>query len=264
MSNKTRLSIDNHVATLTLNNADIHNAFDDEVIQELRSHLGTVTKTPTLRALLLNAEGKHFCAGADLAWMKRMAQHSKQENLEDARQLAGLMSDLYSLPIPTVVAIQGAAYGGAIGLIACCDIAIASEKSRFCLSEVKLGLAPATIGPYVVAAMGPRRCGQLFMTAAVFDAAKALDYGLIHQVVSHEALKNETELCLKQLLTAGPNATKASKQLIRACIPGFDANLSETTSSLIATLRVSDEGQEGLHAFFEKRSPSWMQDDDAQ
>ena len=112
--------------------------------------------------------------------------------------------------------------------------------------------------------MGPRRCGQLFMTAAVFDAAKALDYGLIHQVVSHEALKNETELCLKQLLTAGPNATKASKQLIRACIPGFDANLSETTSSLIATLRVSDEGQEGLHAFFEKRSPSWMQDDDAQ
>ena len=168
------------------------------------------------------------------------------------------MSDLYNMPIPTMVAVQGAAYGGAVGLIACCDIAIASEKARFCLSEVKLGLAPATIGPYVVSAMGARRCGQLFMTAAVFNAVQAKDYGLIHETVEHEQLSSAVDSTLQQILSAGPEANKAAKQLIRACIPPFDSNLAETTSSMIAHLRVSAEGQEGLHAFFEKRSPKWL------
>ncbi len=258
MQSKTKLLIDKQIATLTLSNIEIHNAFDDEIILELRTHLETVRHQENIRALLIEADGKHFCAGADLAWMKRMAEHSEEENLKDARQLAGLMSDIYNMPIPTLVAIQGAAYGGAVGLVACCDIAIASEKARFCLSEVKLGLAPATIGPYVVSAMGARRCGQLFMTASVFDALQAKEYGLVHEVVNHESLAEAINKTLSQLLIAGPEANKAAKQLIRACIPPFDSNLSETTSTMIAKLRVSQEGQEGLHAFFEKRSPNWI------
>lgn len=258
MTSKTKLRIEDQIAKLTLSNVEIHNAFDDEIISELRTHLATVRQDETVRALLLQADGKHFCAGADLAWMKRMAQHSEEENLKDARQLAGLMSDLYNMPIPTIAAIQGAAYGGAVGLIACCDIAIASEKARFCLSEVKLGLAPATIGPYVVSAMGARRCGQLFMTASVFNAAQAQEYGLVHEVVEAEHLSASVDTALSQLLIAGPEANKAAKQLIRACIPPFDSNLAETTSMMIAKLRVSEEGQEGLHAFFEKRSPNWI------
>ena len=258
MTSKTKLLIENGIAKLTLSNVEIHNAFDDEIISELRVHLASVRSNESIRVLLLQADGKHFCAGADLAWMKRMAQHSEQENLKDARQLAGLMSDLYNLPIPSVCVIQGAAYGGAVGLIACCDIAIASNKARFCLSEVKLGLAPATIGPYVIAAMGARRCGQLFMTASVFNADQAQEYGLVHEAVELEQLTATVDKVLVQLLAAGPKANRAAKELIRACIPPFDSNLAETTSAMIAKLRVSKEGQEGLHAFFEKRSPNWI------
>lgn len=258
MTTKTKLLIESGIAKLTLSHVDIHNAFDDEIISELRVHLASVRDNESIRVLLLQADGKHFCAGADLAWMKRMAQLTEQENLKDARHLAGLMSDLYNLPFPSVCAIQGAAYGGAVGLIACCDIAIASNKARFCLSEVKLGLAPATIGPYVVAAMGARRCGQLFMTASVFSSEQAKDYGLVHEVVEHEQLAVTIDKTIAQLLTAGPNANKAAKALIRACIPPFDSNLAETTSTMIARLRVSEEGQEGLNAFFEKRSPDWI------
>lgn len=258
MSANTRLSIENQIARVTLCNPEKHNAFDDRMIAELRSHLHQIRKSSTVRVMLLEAEGKHFCAGADLAWMKRMAQHSETENLKDARQLAGLMADLYSLPLPTLVSVQGAAYGGAIGLIACCDIAIASESARFCLSEVKLGLAPATIGPYVVSAMGARRCSKLFMTAEVFSAEQARHYGLVHETVTQTELVKEVEKTLAQLLLAGPKACQAAKTLIRECIPPFDSSLAETTSQLIASLRVSDEGQEGLSAFFEKRSPNWV------
>lgn len=259
MSSKTRLSIEQHIARLTLCNPEKHNAFDDKVIAELRSQLNEIRKLPDVRIMVLEAEGKHFCAGADLAWMKRMAQHSETENLRDARQLAGLMADLYQLPIPTVVAVRGAAYGGAIGLIACCDIAISTNTARFCLSEVKLGLAPATIGPFVVSAMGARRCSKLFLTAEVFSAEQAEKYGLIHEVVTEDKLNSELDKTLAQLLLAGPKASKAAKRLIRECIPPFDSNLADTTSQLIASLRVSNEGQEGLNAFFEKRTPNWVE-----
>lgn len=258
MANKTHLDIDKQVARLVLSNIEIHNAFDDEIIKELRAHLANIRQNKQIRVLVIQAEGKHFCAGADLAWMKRMAQHTEAENLKDAKQLAGLMADIYNLPIPTIASVQGAAYGGAIGLIACCDIAIAQDNARFCLSEVKLGLAPATIGPYVVAAMGARRCGQLFMTAAVFNAEQALDYGLIHEIAVTGQLQDATNNTIAQLLTAGPEASKAAKHLIRQSIPPFDSKLSDTTSELIAKLRVSDEGQEGLHAFFEKRPAKWI------
>ncbi len=258
MMMKTRLTLEGQIATITLCNPEKHNAFDDKVIAELREHLHTIRHTSGLRAMLLKAEGKHFCAGADLAWMKRMAQHSKTENLKDARQLASLMADLYQLPIPTVVAVQGAAYGGAIGLIACCDIAIAGESARFCLSEVKLGLAPATIAPYVVSAMGARRCNKLFLTAELFSSEQAMAFGLIHEKAPDSMLSEAIEKTLAQLLLAGPLASQAAKQLVHACKPPFDSNLAETTSQLIADLRVSEEGQEGLSAFFEKRSPSWI------
>lgn len=255
---KTNLIINQHIARLSLCKPEKHNAFDDEIIQELRQHLAKIHQMKDVRALLLNAEGKSFCAGADLGWMKRMADLSEAENLQDAKELAGLMADLYALPFPTVVAIQGAAYGGAIGLIACSDIAIASEKARFCLSEVKLGLAPATIGPYVISAMGARRCNQLFMTADVFSAGQAKEYGLVHEVVEHDALEKAVSSTLDKLLAAGPNANKSAKRLIRQCQAPVDVNLEAFTSEMIAKLRVSDEGQEGLHAFFEKRSPSWL------
>lgn len=260
MTIKTRFSIKNKIARLTLCHPEKHNAFDDQIISELRAHLDQIRQSSDVRVMLLEAEGKHFCAGADLAWMKRMAELSEAENLKDARQLAGLMSDLYQLPIPTVVAVQGAAYGGAIGLIACCDIAIASEPARFCLSEVKLGLAPATISPYVVLAMGARRCAKLFMTAEIFSARQAEQFGLIHECVAQESMASEVERTLSQLLLAGPEASRAAKLLIRACTPPFNSNLAETTSQLIASLRVSEEGQEGLQAFFEKRLPDWVND----
>lgn len=252
----TLLTIENGIATLTLNRPDKHNAFDDQIIEELLAHLDVVSTHEHVRALLLKAEGKHFCAGADLAWMKRMAKLDYSENLSDARELARLMATLNDMPVPTVVQVQGAAYGGAIGLIACCDIAIASDNSRFCLSEVKLGLAPATIGPYVVDAMGARRCRQLFITAEVFSADEAARYGLIHRVVAKDELTTEVQDVISQIKQSGPKATKAAKRLIQT-IQLAPSSLLDDTSKMIAELRVSEEGQEGLSAFFEKRLPSW-------
>jgi len=251
------LTILGAVATITLNQPAKHNAFDDGIIQALLAHLDTIRNTDTVRVMLLKAEGKNFCAGADLAWMKRMAGMSYEENQADARQLARLMLELNTLPIPTIARAQGAAYGGAIGLIACCDIAFASDDAKFCLSEVKLGLAPATIGPFVVDAMGARRCRKLFLTGEVFTAKQAYDFDLIHEVVALDKLDEAVAAATKAILKTGPCASKAAKQLIFD-IQANGGGIQEKTSQLIAKLRVSEEGQEGLGAFFEKRSPSWI------
>jgi len=255
-NHSTIFDVNNAVATITLNQPKKHNAFDDNVINELLAHLESIVNNQSIRILVLKAKGKHFCAGADLDWMKRMGQLDYTDNRLDAQNLAKLMYTLNNLPIPTVVKVQGAAYGGAIGLIACCDIAIASDTSRFCLSEVKLGLAPATIGPYVVDAMGARRCRELFLTARVFSASDAYEYGLLHQVAPIDELDEAIENTLTQLLQASPNACKAAKKLIFD-LSKFQDDPSEMTSDLIAQLRVSKEGQEGLSAFFEKRLPRW-------
>ncbi len=252
----TNFSIDECVATITLNQPKKHNAFDDQVIDELLTHLATISNDASIRVLVLKAEGKHFCAGADLDWMQRMGQLDFEANRQDAKNLARLMLTLDTLPIPTIVRVQGAAYGGAIGLIACSDIAIASENARFCLSEVKLGLAPATIGPYVVSAMGSRRCRELFLTAKVFNATEANDYGLLHQIVPLDFLDEEVEKVVSQVLQAGPIACRSAKKLVQD-LSNTQEDPSEMTSELIAQLRVSDEGQEGLASFFEKRLPSW-------
>ena len=257
MESPVILSIEDDVARLTLNRAEKHNAFDDEIISSLIDALKQVSAIPAIRVLVLQSKGKSFSAGADLNWMKRMAKLSYEENIQDARQLALLMHMLNSLPIPTIARVQGAAFGGAIGLISCCDIAIASDKSKFCLSEVKLGLSPATIGPFVLGAIGARRCRQLFLTAEVFDSEQARDWGLVHQSVPSEELDEAIEQTLRQILLTGPKASKATKTLIEDISSGL-SDPAEYTAELIARLRVSEEGQAGLSAFFEKQPAPWV------
>lgn len=253
----SQLSVENGVAFITLCRPEKHNAFDDQVIQSLLQNLETVKADDTIRVMVLQSQGKSFSAGGDLAWMKRMAELNYDENIADAKQLALLMQRLNELPIPSIAKVQGAAFGGAIGLIACCDIAIASEKAKFCLSEVKLGLAPATISPYVVAAMGARRCRQLFVTAELFSAQQAADWGLVHSLCAHDELDTTVNTSITNILANGPQACRASKQLIAEIANGRE-DLFDETARVIASLRVSEEGQEGLSAFFEKRKPSWQ------
>ncbi|WJG07909.1 enoyl-CoA hydratase/isomerase family protein [Aliiglaciecola sp. LCG003] len=246
------------VATITLNRADKHNAFDEHMISTLTKLFETVARDHKARVLVLMSEGKNFCAGADLNWMKRMASYSYEENLADANALANMLHTLYTLPKPTIAKIQGAAFGGAVGLVACCDIAIASRLSKFCLSEVKLGLIPATISPYVIDAMGDRVARRYFMTAEVFSAQRARRLGLLSEAVTEEDLNRTVDDLVTQILNNGPLAVAAAKQLV------FDVKdeplgeeLMEKTSLRIATTRVSAEGQEGLSAFLEKRTPNW-------
>jgi methylglutaconyl-CoA hydratase len=246
------------VATLTLNRPEVHNAFDDDLIAELNTALEHFSSHPDVRVLILRAEGKSFSAGADLGWMKRMAACSQEENLDDSRELERLMYGVYDFPKPTLAIVQGAAFGGAVGLISCCDIAIASDTASFSLSEAKLGLAPAVISPFVIAAIGPRQAGRYFLTAERFSAAKALDMELLHEVVAPLDLDSAAERLIASLLDNGPVALMACKALIRQVVPTTDDDLRDYTTTLIAALRTSPEGQEGLTAFFEKRAPSWQ------
>lgn len=249
------------VATLTLNRPEVHNAFDDAVIGELNGAIEHFGKHPDVRLLVLRAEGKSFSAGADLGWMKRMATYSREDNLADARELERLMRGLYEFPRPTVAVVQGAAYGGAVGLVSCCDIALASEAASFSLSEAKLGLAPAVISPYVIAAMGPRQASRYFLTAERFSAATARETGLVHEVVAPEALAEAQEKLLATLLGNGPVALMACKALLRKVTAATSPEIAAYTTELIASLRTSQEGQEGLGAFFEKRAPAWQRKD---
>ncbi|OLQ90986.1 gamma-carboxygeranoyl-CoA hydratase [Vibrio panuliri] len=244
------------VAWLSLNRPEKHNAFDDALISDLIERLTELEQDPTLTALVLGARGRHFSAGADLNWMKSMANLSQQENLRDAQQLALLLHKLDTFPTPTLVLVHGAAFGGALGLICCCDIAIGTADTRFCLSEVKLGLLPATIGPYVIRTIGQRQSRRYFLTAEVMDSDTALQLGILHHI-SETPEKHATNI-IDQLANHGPNALRAAKELCLRCdnCP-IDQSLIDYTSQAIAAARVSDEGQEGLSAFFAKRSPVW-------
>ncbi|HEB97221.1 MAG TPA: enoyl-CoA hydratase/isomerase family protein [Sedimenticola thiotaurini] len=250
------------VARITLNRPRLHNAFDDVVIARLSGLLDELAERDGLRALVLAAEGRSFSAGADLNWMRRMADYSPQENRADADRLAGLMRRLDRLPVPTIARVQGAAFGGGVGLIACCDMAIASERARFALSEVRLGIMPAVISPYVIAAIGPRAARRWILSGERFDAAEALRIGLLHQVVAEESLDEAVEALLTELLACGPRAQAAAKRLIRdvACRP-IDQALIDDTAARITELRASPEGREGLSAFLEKRPPAWVLDE---
>ena len=246
------------VATVTLCREQKHNAFDDQMIQSLIEIFSEIANS-SAKVMLLAARGKSFSAGADLGWMKRMIEYDYDENLRDARALAHMMKMLNTMPMVTIAKVNGGAFGGALGLICCCDIAVGSEKSMFCLSEVKMGLIPATISPYVVAAIGQRAARRYFQTAEFINAQQALRIGLLSELVNSEELDMAVENLIKQLLKNGPDAIKAAKQLISDVDQQIISDeLIEETSKRIATIRTSDEGQEGLQAFLEKRAANWL------
>ena len=250
------------VATLTLDRPKIHNAFDDLLIESLIDALRAVEADPAVRAVVLTGAGKSFSAGADLGWMKRMAEASEKENRKDARQLAKLMRVLNGLAKPTLARVNGPALGGGVGLVACCDIAIASDTARFGLTETRLGLVPAVISPYVIDAIGARQARRLFLTAQVFGAEEAARIGLVHAVVPPAGLDAAVDAELELLAAAGPVALREAKQLVQR-IQHPDGKqrraIDEANADLIAALRVSPEGQEGLKAFFERRPAAWTE-----
>lgn len=243
---------------ITLNRSEKHNAFNEILIQELIEALDYFAAIKDLRCLVLKANGKSFCAGADLDWMKRMAILNQEANYQDAFNLATLLEKLNAFPSPTIAVIQGPAYGGGIGLISCCDIAIAHEKSIFSLSEVKLGLVAATIAPYVIKAMGERQARRYLLSAELFSAKDALNMGLVHQIGDDLDFQEKTNKMLAQLLNGDPIAQQISKKLIFDLESNISPNkLKQETSKIIAERRASNEGKEGLNAFFEKRQPTW-------
>ncbi len=250
---------DDGVAQITLTRPEVHNAFNDTLINELNAVLNGLGTDERVRVVVLSAQGRSFSAGADLKWMQRTAAYSEVENLKDAQALAELMHTLNFLPKPTMALVQGPAIGGGVGLVACCDIALAAETAKFCLSEVKLGLIPAVISPYVIAAMGQRAARRYFLTAEMFSATEAYRLGLVHKVVPDEALHDVGRRMIKELLVGGPTAQVAAKDLIFE-VSGrpLDDTLSEQTAERIAHLRTSGEAQEGIAAFLEKRKPRWV------
>ncbi|HCM46137.1 MAG TPA: gamma-carboxygeranoyl-CoA hydratase [Colwellia sp.] len=259
-SKKVLYTISNNgVATVTFNNADKHNAFDDVIIKTLTDIFNDIAKRDDIKVMVLAANGKSFSAGADLGWMKRMASYSYEDNLKDANALAQMLKALNFLPQATIAKIQGAAFGGAVGLASCCDIVIASNKASFCLSEVKLGLIPATISPYVVNAIGLKASRRYFQTAERFFSDKAMQLGLVDEVVEADDLTPAVDKMITTLLSNSPEAMRQAKQLaFDVAYQDINEQLLNDTSARIAIIRVSNEGQEGLSAFFEKRSPSWQ------
>lgn len=248
------------VATVRLNRPNKHNAFDEELIAELLQAFRSISEDESVRVVVLAANGSSFSAGADLAWMKRMAQYGREENERDALCLADLMEAIDHCPKPVVCVVAGPAFGGGVGLVACCDIAIATSEASFCLSEVRLGLIPAVISPYVASAIGPRQCRRYFLTAERFDAKKAEKLGLVHKVVAPEDLETAKNEIIAHLLKGGPESQKAAKALIRhvANAP-IDLDMKCETAQRIASARASEEGHEGISAFLEKRKPYWQE-----
>lgn len=246
------------IATLTLNRPDRHNAFDDAVIAELAAALERLGSREDVRAVVLASTGRSFSAGADLGWMRRMAGYSEAENRVDAAALARMLHTLDRLPKPTLAVVQGSAYGGGVGLVACCDVVLAAERATFALTEVRLGLTPATISPYIVNAIGPRQARRYFTTAETIPAAQAREIGLVHEVVPGEDLDAARDRMTDMLLQGAPGAQAEAKALVFLCEgrPVDDA-LGEETSRRIAARRASPEGREGLGAFLDKRPPAW-------
>jgi len=248
----------NGVANITLNRPEVHNAFDDNVIARLTRELRSLSEDDDVRVVVLGARGKSFCAGADVNWMTRMAEFSEAENLADASSLAELLYTLDSLAKPTIALVQGAAMGGGVGLICACDIAIATQSAFFAISEVRLGLIPSVISPFVINAIGESRSRRYFLTGERISAQEAQRIGLVHDVVPDEALAVRGETFINMLLEGGPKAQTESKALISA-VHGkpIDQAMAVDLAKRIARVRVSEEGQEGMAAFKEKRKPDW-------
>jgi methylglutaconyl-CoA hydratase len=248
------------VAEIALNRPQIHNAFDDALIAALTKTLQSLERDPAVRAVVLTGSGASFSAGADLNWMRGMAAASEEDNRADSLRLATLMRTLNFLAKPTIARVNGSAYGGGVGLVACCDVAIGSDGAKFSLSEVKLGLVPAVISPYVTAAIGVRQVRRLFVSGEVFDAAEALRIGLLHESVGTDQLDAAVERALHFLAKGGPLAQAEAKRLalrIAGMTPESAEREDARNAELIARLRVSAEGQKGLGAFLDKRAPDW-------
>ena len=253
------IEIRNGIALLALSRPDVHNAFDETLIEELTSALRAIDGDETVRAVVLLGAGRSFCAGADLNWMKRMAAYGRAENLADAKALATMLGTLNTLTKPTIARVHGAAYGGGVGLVACCDIAIAAQEATFSLSEAKLGLIPATISPYVIEAIGARMARRYFLTAERFDAAEAYRIGLVHDIVQAGELDNRINEVLGALVVAGPRAQAESKALIRAVASRpVGASVIADTAARIARVRATPEAKEGVAAFLGKRPAGWV------
>ncbi|GAB3469894.1 enoyl-CoA hydratase/isomerase family protein [Massilia terrae] len=253
------ISIAGKVATVTLDRPDLRNAFNETSIAELAQAFDELGLDDEVRAIVLAANGPAFCAGADLNWMKKMAGYSQAENEADAMRLASMLRTIYFCPKPVVAKVQGDCYAGGMGLVAACDIVVASEGANFCLSEVKLGLVPATISPYVIKAMGEQAARRYFLTAERFSALEAKRMGFAHEVTVPEALDAAVAAIVKALCNNSPNAVREAKRLVRevAGVPVDDAMLADTAGR-IAAIRASNEGREGVASFLEKRKPSWL------
>lgn len=264
MSDSVLIDRSGGVARVSLNRPAVHNAFDDGLIADLTATLEALDQDPSVRAVVLSGNGNTFSAGADLNWMRGMAAASEAANREDSLRLAKLMRTLNFLGKPTLARVNGSAYGGGVGLVACCDIAIGVDGAKFSLSEVKLGLVPAVISPYVIAAIGARQARRLFLGAEVFDAREAERIGLLQQCVAPAQLDEAVDRSLHWLGKGGPQAQKEAKRLalrVAGMTPESAERLDSENAALIARLRVSAEGQEGLNAFLEKRAPNWARED---
>ncbi|MEO6280002.1 enoyl-CoA hydratase/isomerase family protein, partial [Roseateles sp.] len=246
-------------ARITLNRPDVRNAFNAELIAELTDAFTTFGARSDLRAIVLAAEGKAFCGGADLNWMKAMASYSWEENHADATRLADMLWAIYACPVPVIARVQGDVYAGGVGLVACADIVVAVDTAGFCLSEAKLGLLPATIGPYVVKALGEQASRRYFVTAERFSAAEAKALGLAHEVVAADALDVKVDELVAAVCINGPAAVRACKQLVKD-VAGREVtnDLRDDTARRIADIRASDEGREGVQSFLSKSKPSWL------
>jgi len=250
--------LDDNVFTITFNRIDKHNAFDDRLLKQLQVRLDEAIANPKARVIVLKSYGKHFSAGADVAWMQRMAAFSEEENFKDAMGLARVMNTLYQCQKPTIAVIQGSAYGGGAGLVAACDIAIAATSAQFCFSEVKLGLIPAVISPYVIKAIGERAAKWLFMSAEIINAEQARYLNLVQYCVEDKELYSFAYECAQRIAHFAPVAVLECKSLVaKISGQGIDDNLLLETANLIAKRRVSKEGQRGLSAFLSKQTPDW-------
>ena len=259
MTSTLDITRDGAVARVFLNRPDVRNAFNDAVIAELTAAFRELGADPSLRAIVLGGHGKAFCAGADLNWMRAMADYSWQQNRADAQGLADMLWTIYTCPVPLVGRVHGDCYAGGVGLAAVCDVLVAADGMHFCLSEAKLGLLPATIGPYVVRALGEQASRRYFITAERFSAAEAHRLGFVHELASPDTIDAKVAAIVQTLVANGPAAVKASKQLVQDLAgQALTAELRADTARRIADIRASDEGREGVQAFLNKRPPPWQ------
>ena len=253
------ICIADKLATVTLNRPDVRNAFNETTISELTLAFDELGRNDAVRAIVLAANGVAFCAGADLNWMKKMAGYTHAENQADALQLAEMLRTIYLCPKPVVAKVQGDCYAGGMGLVAACDIIVAADEANFCLSEVKLGLIPATISPYVIKAMGENAARRYFLTAERFSAQEAQRIGFAHEVVAADALDARVAEIVKALTNNSPNAVQQAKVLVRDVVgKTVDDALLADTAERIAHIRASEQGREGVQSFLEKRKPNWL------